>query len=223
MIPWSHLDTAQMPGGGEIRLFQRGSEFSIRLGTIELMNSRQSGSEEALATMTRERLPGTQNTRILIGGLGMGFTLRAALEAFGDETAFVVAELVPSVVTWAYDQMSEIFGACLQDPRVSICKKDVGLMIRSTEKASYDAILLDIDNGPEGLTRAANDKVYSAKGLSAARMALKPGGILAVWSSAPDAKFMQRLVRAGFRVDEIKVRAKAKRGGARHIIWFAAA
>ena len=222
MIPWSHLDSAEMPGGGEIRLFQRGTEFSIRLGATELMNSRLSGSEEALATMSCERLQDRPQPRILIGGLGMGFTLRAALEAFDSDAALVVAELVPSVVTWARGPMAEVFGNCLQDPRVRIIEQDVGHLIRSADKATYDAILLDVDNGPEGLTRAENDDLYSLKGLGAARRALVPGGILAVWSSAPNAKFTQRLIKAGFNVEETKVRASTKRRGGRHVIWFAA-
>lgn len=221
MIPWSHLDSADMPGGGEVRLFRRGGEFSIRLGTTELMNSRLSGSEEALATLSCERLQDRANPRILIGGLGMGFTLRAALAEFSSDASLVVAELVPSVVAWARGPMAEVFGNCLDDPRVSIHEQDVGQLIRTIKTAAYDAILLDVDNGPEGLTRAANDEIYSMSGLSAARRALSPGGILAVWSSAPNAKFTQRLVKAGFDVDEVKVRASTKRRGGRHVIWFA--
>ncbi len=222
MLPWSHLDSAEMPGGGEIRLFQRGSEFSIRLGTTELMNSRLSGSEEALATLSCERLGDRANPRVLIGGLGMGFTVRAALSTFSGTASIVVVELVPSVVAWARGPMAEVFGDCLEDPRVKIREQDIGQLIRTTEPAAYDAILLDVDNGPEGLTRSANDDIYSVTGLKAARRALAPGGILAVWSSAPDAKFTQRLIRTGFDVDEVKVRASTKRRGGRHVIWFAA-
>ena len=222
MIPWLHLDTAQVPGGGgELRLMRRGAEFSIRLGQNELMNSRVGGSEEALATIACERIRDRKQPRILIGGLGMGFTLRAALAALGPRARIVVAELVPAVVAWARGAMAEVFGESLSDPRVSIREADVGDLIRSGPSA-YDAILLDVDNGPEGLTRQANDALYDMAGLSAARAALRPDGVLAVWSSAPNEDFTRRLRKTGFAVDEVKVRANGSRGGARHVIWIAA-
>ncbi|PPD41672.1 MAG: spermidine synthase [Methylocystis sp.] len=221
MIPWVLLDTAQIPGGeGELRLKRRGSEFSIVLGDNELMNSRLSGSEEALATLTAERLQACSAPRVLIGGLGMGFTLRAALVAFGAEAQIVVAELVPAVVAWARGPMSEVFGTSLADPRVSIEETDVGRLLR-THRSSYDAILLDVDNGPEGLTRNANDSLYDLGGLRAARVALRPGGVLAVWSSGFNRDFRARLHKAGFHVDEIRVRANSNGRGARHCIWIA--
>lgn len=221
MIPWSLLDTAKIPDGvGELRLMRRGAEFSIRSGRIELMNSRLSGSEEALATMSCLRIRGRQRPRILIGGLGMGFTLRAALAELGPDARIDVAELVPAVVAWARGPLAEIFGSSLTDPRVSIHEEDVGRLIRSGPSA-YDAILLDVDNGPEGLARKANDGLYDAGGLGAARTALSPGGVLAVWSSAPDRNFTRRLGKAGFGVEEVPVRANGARGGARHIIWIA--
>ena len=220
MIPWKLLDTARIPGGGELRLMQRGTEFSIKLGQNELMNSRLSGSEEALATLTCERLQGCKQPRLLIGGLGMGFTLRAALSKLDANTRVVVAELVPEVVAWARGPMAEVFGDSLNDPRVSIREKDVGLLIRA-ERSAFDAILLDVDNGPEGLSREANDALYNTSGLATAHGALRPGGVLAVWSSGPDPRFTQRLTRAGFDVDEIKTRASRKGGGARHVIWIA--
>lgn len=221
MIPWTLIDTAEMPdGGGELRLKQRGSEFSIMLGTIELMNSRLSGSEEALARLSWERIAGHSRPTMLIGGLGMGFTLRAALGVLPADARIVVGELVPSVVEWARGPMADVFGGCLDDPRVSIRLGDVGGAIRDT-KATYDAILLDVDNGPEGLTRRANDDLYSVAGLRQARAALRPGGVLSVWSSAPDAGFTRRLHAAGFAVEELKVRASTKGSGARHVIWMA--
>ena len=222
MIPWSLLDTAQVPGGegGELRLKRRGDEFAITLGSNELMNSRLSGSEESLATMVCARLRGRTTPRILIGGLGMGFTLRAALGALPPDAHIVVAELVPAVVAWARGPMAEIFGDSLTDPRVSIREAEVGGLIRSGA-AAFDAILLDVDNGPEGLTRKANDALYDLKGLSAAHAALRPGGVLAVWSSGPSPKFTARLRKAGFDVEEMKVRAKGSNGGARHVIWIA--
>lgn len=191
------------------------------LGTNELMNSRLSGSEEALANLSCDRIAERQRPKILIGGLGMGFTLRAALGALGDDAGVVVAELVPAVVAWARGPMAEIFEGCLEDPRVSIRETDVGHIIRS-EASAYDAILLDVDNGPEGIVFKANDALYGVAGLNAARAALKPQGVLAVWSQGPDPGFTRRLKQAGFAVDEVKVRANGKRG-ARHVIWIATA
>jgi spermidine synthase len=220
LIPWVQLGAADMPdGGGEMRLKRRGSEFSIMLGTIELMNSRLSGSEEALASLACQRVGSRKNANFLIGGLGMGFTLRAALAGLGIDARVDVAELVPAVVAWARGPMAEIFSGCLDDPRVSLHEADVGTVIAQA-KNSYDAILLDVDNGPEGLTRKANDRLYDLAGLARARNALTSGGVLAVWSSAHDDGFARRLTRAGFSVDEVKVRATGKRG-ARHVVWMA--
>ena len=221
MIRWSHLDTATIPGGDELRLMRRGDEFSIMLGRIELMNSRLSGSEEALATMSHARIKGRKAPRILIGGLGMGFTLRAALAEFGPEASIVVAELVPAVVAWARGPMAEVFKGCLDDPRVEIRVGDVGEAIRAG-RGAFDAILLDVDNGPTGLTRKENDGLYAMDGLAITRAALKQGGVVAVWSSGPDAKFTQRMRKSGFKVDEVQVRARAGKG-ARHTIWFGTA
>lgn len=220
MIPWILLDTARVPGGGELRLMQRGAELSIKLGQNELMNSRLSGSEQALATLACRRIQAREKPRMLIGGLGMGFTLRAALTVLGPKAEIVVAELVPSVVTWARGAMAGMFGGSLTDPRVTIREKDVSQIIRSA-RGTYDAILLDVDNGPEGLTRESNDALYDLKGLTAARVALRPGGVLAVWSSGPEPRFTQRLRKAGFEVNEVPVRANGPRGGARHVIWIA--
>lgn len=221
MIRWIHLDTTTVPDdGGELRLMQRGAEFSIMSGGIELMNSRLSGSEKALATLACERLRDRPTSHILIGGFGMGFTLRAALECLGPQARVTVAELVPAVIAWARGPMAHISGECLQDPRLTLREGDVGAVIGSAQ-ASYDAILLDVDNGPEGLSRKANDRLYDQSGLVAARRALRPGGVLAVWSSAPNAAFTQRLRRAGFAVEEVRVRATGGSRGARHVIWLA--
>jgi spermidine synthase len=221
VIPWSLLDTAQVPGGGdELRLLRRGAEFSIKLGNNELMNSRLSATEQALATIACEKIRTHERPRILIGGLGMGFTLRAALVVLGQQAHIIVAELVPAVVAWARGPMAEVFGNSLADPRVHIREADVGDLIGSGRSA-YDAILLDVDNGPEGLTRKANDRLYDLDGLAAAYMALRPGGVLAIWSSRPDPKFTQRLRKTGFDVVENPVRAKGPQGGAQHFIWIA--
>ncbi len=220
MIPWSLIDTAQVPGGGELRLMRRGAELSIRLGHNELMNSRVGGSEAALASRACERIRARPQPRLLIGGLGMGFTLRAALAALGAKAQVTVAELVPAVVAWARGPMAELFGDSLSDPRVQLCEADVAELIRHASSA-FDAILLDVDNGPAGLSRAANDGLYDIAGLGAAHAALRPGGVLAVWSSGPDADFTRRLRQGGFAVDETAGRANGARGGARHVIWFA--
>lgn len=219
MLPWIKLDETAMPGGGVLRLMQRGSEFSIMSGTIELMNSRLSGSEEQLATLSAARIGNRPAPRILIGGLGMGFTLRAALASFAGDSEIVVAELVPAVVAWARGPLNAIHGASLDDPRVGLHQGDVAAAI--TGGKPFDAILLDVDNGPDGLSRPANDRLYSAAGLAAAKAALTPGGHLAVWSSAPDARFTKRLRQSGLTVEEISVRAAKSGRGARHIIWFA--
>src|SRR5438445_2693940 len=177
MIPWEKIDTARIPGtDDELRLKRRGKEFSIMLGTNELMNSRLSGSEAALATLAAKKIETVAKPHLLIGGLGMGFTLRAALAVLGSGARIVVAELVPAVVAWARGPMAEIFGDSLSDPRVRIDETDVTEVIRSG-KSKFDAILLDVDNGPEGLTRKANDALYSSAGLNAAYAALRPGGV----------------------------------------------
>ncbi len=221
MIPWVKIDTARIPGtDGELRLMRRGTEFSIKLGANELMNSRLSGSEAALATLAAKKIEKVAKPHVLIGGLGMGFTLRAALGVLGSKAQVVVAELVPAVVAWARGPMAAIFGDSLNDPRVSILQTDVTDVIR-THKRIYDAILLDVDNGPEGLTRKANDALYNPAGLNAAHAALRPGGVLAVWSSGPNPPFTKRLGGVGFEVNEVAIRATGKGGGARHVIWIA--
>lgn len=215
MRPWTERDRAQVPDGGELKLMQRGHEFSIMSGAIELMNSRRGGSEEQLAILAAQRLGEKSNARILIGGLGMGFTLRAALHHFPADSAIVVAELVPAVIAWAKGPLSEVHGESLTDPRVALQETDVAQSI--ARDGPFDAILLDVDNGPDGLSRAANDQLYTARGLATAKVALSPGGLLAIWSSGPDAKFANRLKQTGLIVEEIRVRA----GGARHLIWVA--
>ena len=221
MLPWQHLDTAPIPGSSDtLRLIRRGSEFAIMLGTNPLMNSRLSGSEEALATLVCARLAGQPLAKLLIGGLGMGFTLRAALGLLGPQASITVAELVPAVIAWARGPMVEVHGPSLMDRRVTITQGDVGGLIR-VAKADYDAILLDVDNGPDGLTRKGNDALYTGTGLRAARAALKPGGILAVWSVAPDDAFAQRLTKAGFSVEDKRIKAHKGRSGTRHVIWLA--
>ena len=221
MIPWVQIDTARVPGAEvELRLMRRGTEFSMRLGSNELMNSRLSGSEQALATLACKRIGAVKGPHLLIGGLGMGFTLHAALAVLGSEARIMVAELVPAVIAWARGPMADIFGDSLDDARANVLCADVIEVIKSHASA-FDAILLDVDNGPEGLVRKANDALYNPKGLQSIRRALRPGGVLAVWSSGPHPAFSRRLRDAGFEVNEVGVRATAKRKGAHHVIWFA--
>lgn len=220
MTPMELIGTAQVPGGQELRLFRRGRDFMILLDRNELMSSRMSGSEEALAVMSCERLERRPAPHMLIGGYGMGFTLRSALAALGADAQLTVAELVPEIIQWAQGPMVDLAAGCLNDPRVRLIEADVVGVI-ADGSSTYDAILLDVDNGPDGLTRNGNDRLYSVKGLTAAKAALKPGGILAVWSAAPDNVFAKRLSSAGFSVEEIAVRARSNGKGPRHVIWFA--
>ncbi|WP_188906894.1 spermidine synthase [Aureimonas endophytica] len=219
MIPWVPLGTAPVPGGGELRLMRRGPEYSIMIGGTELMNSRLSGSEEALATLAAERIGPRTAARVLIGGLGMGFTLRAALASLPPKASITVSELVPGVVEWAKGPMADLFGEALSDPRVAIAVEDVAEMI-GRARGAYDAILLDVDNGPGGLTRSGNDRLYGSAGLAISLRALTPGGILGVWSQGPDPAFTLRLGRAGFKVEELRVKAGRGRG-TKHVLWFA--
>jgi len=221
VIPWEFLDSARVPGnGGELRLYRRGGEFSIRVDGCELMNSRVHGSEDALAELACAMVADISRPRILIGGMGMGYTLAAALRQLGSGARIVVAELVPEVVEWNRSAFAELAGHPLQDGRITVWVGDVAQLLKG-KKQAYDAILLDVDNGPEGLTGQDNDWLYSRAGLQAAFAALRPAGVLAVWSASPDRAFSLRLHRAGFEVDEVRVRARGSSKGGRHTIWLA--
>jgi spermidine synthase len=220
MIPRELIDTAQIPGGGELRLVRHGADYMIVLDRNELMSSRMSGSEEALATLTCARLRDRKTPHLLIGGYGMGFTLRAALAVLGNDAKLTVAELVPEIIAWARGPMMDLAAGCLDDPRVRLIEGDVTPLI-GTSFGTFDAILLDVDNGPDGLVRRGNNQLYSMRGLAAARAALTPGGVLAIWSAAPDKAFTQRLTDAGFSVEEISVRARQNGKGPQHVIWLA--
>jgi spermidine synthase len=220
MIPRELIDVARIPGSNdELRLFRRGADFMIVLDRNELMNSRMSGSEEVLATATCERLGSRKAPHLLIGGYGMGFTLRAALRSLGADAKLTVAELVPEIIDWARGPMAELAAGCLDDPRVSVVGDDVAALIDKGQ-GQYDAILLDVDNGPDGLTRASNGRLYSERGLESAWRALRPGGILAIWSAAPDPRFARKFGSCGFAVDEIVTRARSNGKGPRHVLWF---
>ena len=225
--------------GGELRLFERemakDNEFAIRISgqSGDLMNSRQHGSEDALGELPCAPLATKQGARVLIGGLGMGFTLAAALAALGTDAEVLVAELVPGVLSWNQGVIGQCAGYPLKDPRARVEITDVHAAILMAadsaqaeaeigkEAGRFDAILLDVDNGPEGLTHEHNDRLYSSDGLGTAYSALRPGGVLAVWSAGPERSFTARLQKVGFEVDERRVRAHAGKG-ARHVIWLAA-
>jgi len=208
VIPWKEIDRAKVPGHeGEVTLRKRGAEFSIRTAGTELMNSRRHGSECALAELTCSRIKRKSGLRILIGGLGMGYTLAAALEQSGPDTRITVSELIPAVVRWNREHLGHLAGMPLDDPRVSVEEEDVAKIIRK-RKSAWDAILLDVDNGPEGLTRKTNDRLYGRSGLEASFSALRPGGILAVWSSGADEAFTRRLKECGFQTQTVSVRAR---------------
>ena len=220
MNPWVLLDEVKVPGdGGAMKLFQRAHEFSISVKNDELMNSRMHGSEDALAEMACKLVADRKNPRVLIGGLGMGFTLRAALDSLGDHAEVVIAELVPAVIKWNQSFLADLAERPLEDPRVVVRNSDVGLVIKE-QAAGFDAIMLDVDNGPDALTHDGNDRLYTHGGLGAAHKALKPGGILAVWSAEPDKAFTKRLRGTGFKTEEVTVRARGNKGR-RHTIWMA--
>lgn len=221
MNPWKPLDRARVPGGdSELVLYRRGDEFAIRVGGRALMNSRVYASEDELAVLACARITGRATPRVLIGGLGMGYTLATVLARLGARAEVDVTELVPAVVVWNEKHFGHLAGHPQRDPRVNVLEEDVGRVMRSRPGA-YDAILLDVDNGPEGLTRQSNERLYSQAGISEAIAALRPGGVLAVWSAGTSRSFVARLRRAGLEVDEVTVRSRGRRGGARHTLWFA--
>ena len=223
MLPREEIAIARIPGGEELRLISHGRDFIIMLGRDELMSSRMQFSEQQLAELTLERI-GRPDARVLIGGYGMGFTLRAALARLGEGGAAIVGEIVPDILDWAKGPMAEMTGDSLADRRVTVELCDVAALIDDAADGTtphYDAILLDVDNGPDGIVRPDNQRLYSFAGLRAAKTALTPGGILAVWSAAPDPRFTHRLKKAGFDVDEQVVRARPNNKGPRHTIWFA--
>ncbi len=216
------LDRAAIPdNGGELLFYQRDDEYTIEVVGImgELMTTAHHGSEDALAELALQRLSDPTSASVVIGGLGMGFTLATVLRLVGDKGKVIVAELVPEVIKWNQGPMGERSGYPLQDPRTIVHQGDVLELIRAGRE-SYDAILLDTDNGPEGLTQPRNNRLYSHRGLHSAFKALKPGGVLAVWSTHPHAPFTRRLGMAGFRVEEQKVFAHRDKG-TKHHLWFA--
>jgi len=219
---WELLDTADIPrDGGQLRLLRRGNEFSIRISGSQgdLMNSRTHGSEDALGALGCAHCRAAESARVLIGGLGMGFTLSAALGSLPKDAKIKVAELVPGVVGWNREILGGCAGEPLLDKRVQVAIADVAELINRASD-EYDAILLDVDNGPEGLTHPENDELYSLQGLEMAYRALRKSGVLAVWSATSAPRFTILLKKAGFLVNEHHVRAH-KGKGSRHVIWLA--
>ena len=203
---------------------RRGAEYSIMSGAVELMNSRLSASEIALAELAVAKLGGPADHYILVGGLGMGFTLRAALANLPKGARVTVAELVPEVIDWAGGPLASLFDGCLDDPRLELKCADVGAVLSEAANSErFDAVLLDVDNGAACLNGGANDGLYSVGGVAGARRAIREGGVLAVWSAGPDPAFQRRLRKGGFAVEERMVRARASSKGARHIIWLGTA
>ncbi|MES2174566.1 MAG: spermidine synthase [Pseudomonadota bacterium] len=218
-VPVELIDTADLPDGGTLRLLRRGDDYSIRFRDTELMGNQVRQSEEALAILTCERLT-QSDSRILIGGLGMGFTLGAALKSLPATASVTVSELLPAIVEWAKGPLAHLFHDYLADPRVTLKMGDVHDAI-DQETGGYDAILLDVDNGPDGLIHIANERLYCNWGLRAAHAALRPQGILAIWSAYPDDDFVDRLERARFDVEEVDVAVVIDGEAAAHTIWFA--
>ena len=207
------------PDGTSLRLARQGSEYIIFANGKSLMSNRMHGSEEALATLACQRLHKVEQPCVLVGGLGMGFTLRAALDILPPEATVVVAELVPAVVEWNRGPLGPLAGHPLSDQRVQVSVGDVAGALR-VSPGQFDAVLLDVDNGPAAFTTTNNAGLYDDPGLTAARTALKPGGVLAIWSAREDRKFEQRLRYGGFTVEVERLRARLKKGGPRHTIFL---
>lgn len=225
MLPRETIATAQIPGGDTLTLVSHGRDFIIMLGRDELMGTRMQFSEEQLAVLTLDRLSVAQ-PRVLVGGYGMGFTYRAALARLGGRGQVVVAEVVPEILDWARGPLAHLTGDTLDDPAGEVVLADVAALIDDAVDGTsprYDAILLDVDNGPDGIVRDGNQRLYSSRGLARTRAALNPGGVLAVWSAAPDNRFTARLREAGYAVEVETVRARPNNKGPRHTIWFARA
>ena len=219
MKPWKLLAQTCTPDGSDMRLSVRDDEHVILVNGKTLMTSRTHGSEEALATVACRHVGTMAQPRVLVGGLGMGFTLRATLDLLPPDAVVTVAELVPAVVEWNRGSLGPLAGHPLRDSRVRVDVGDVRHTLRANP-SRFDAILLDVDNGPAAFTATANHGLYDNAGVAAAHAALRAGGALAVWSAWDDRKFEQRLRFHGFVAQVDRVRARLKKGGARHIIFL---
>ncbi|MDX2090537.1 MAG: hypothetical protein SFX73_21945 [Kofleriaceae bacterium] len=220
MIPWQELGRASVPTG-ELVLARRGDEYAIRLRGAELMNSRAHASEEHLATLACAGLTDRKDVRVMIGGLGMGFTARAALGVLAPDARVEVVELLPEIVAWNRGPLAHLADRPLDDPRVEVIVADVTERIRAAHGA-YQAIMLDVDNGPDAFTTPSNAALYGVRGLERARRALTPGGVLGVWSVEDDRAFTGRLRGVGFAVEQHRI-APRPNSGARHVVWIARA
>jgi spermidine synthase len=218
MKAWEVLGESCTPDGTDIQLRRRDDEYLILANGKPLMSSRLHGSEEALATLGCSRVRTLEQPRVLVGGLGMGFTLRAVLDVLPFDAVVTVAELVPAVIEWNRASLAALAGHPLRDPRVRIQAADVGFTLRANP-GGFDVVLLDTDNGPAAFTSANNAGLYDNAGVAAAFAALRPGGTFAVWSAWDDRKFEQRLRFYGFLVEVVRVRARLRRGGPRHTIF----
>jgi spermidine synthase len=221
MKPWELLGRAPLPDGTDMTLTRRGNEYVILADGKDLMSSRMHGSEEALATFGCDHARRVEEPCVLVGGLGMGFTLRATLDLLPPRAKVVVAELLPAIVEWNRGPLGPLAGHPLKDRRVQVELGDVGATLRQ-ETGRFDAVLLDVDNGPTAFTQASNGGLYGDAGLAAARAALRPGGVYAVWSAWDDVKFEHRLRYAGFTVETRHVRGRLRRGGPHHTIFLGA-
>lgn len=222
MKPWIKLGKATIPNaGGELTLSRREDEFSIRLSGVrgELMNSRVYHSEQVLAELGCAHIAASDKANVLVGGLGMGYTLAAALKTVHHSARVTVAELIPEVVEWNKGPLGECAGQPLEDPRVKVHNGDVVKLLENPSQM-FDAILLDVDNGPEGITHSDNNWLYSIPGLESIFKALHPEGMLAIWSAGADPMFTIRLKKAGYKVDMRSVRARPGKGS-RHTIFLA--
>ncbi len=212
----SELARARAPGGGELVLYEHDGTYTIRVGGLELMSSRAHGSEQRMAELAvREGA-----RRVLVGGLGLGYTVRAVLDRVAADARVIVAEVVPAVVAWNRSHLAHLAGRPLEDPRVAVVEDDVGRVLRAATQR-FDAILLDVDNGPQALTRPANQGLYGETGLRTAKAALARGGALAVWSAERDEPFLRRLRRVGFVAESVDVPARGAGGGPKHTIFVA--
>ena len=222
MIPWKLLGAAKTSrNGAELRLYQRDNEFSIKVDNLELMNSKVHGSEDALGKLACEKVTNRPAVRVLIGGLGLGYTVRAALNELKADAEVIVAEIVPDVLEWNQQFLGHLADHPLDDSRVTVRIEDVAQMIR-TAKGSYNAIMLDVDNGPQSITQEGNGWIYSPNGLESSFAALRPKGVLSIWSTGPNPAFTKRLFKTGFKVEEVKARARSgKKGGGHYFVWVA--
>ena len=222
MKPWVSLAASPAPDGTVLELCQRGHEYVIRAGGRILMGSHRPGSERAMAELTLDALPNERKVaaNVLVGGLGCGFTLRATLDQLGAEARVTVSELLPAVVEWNRGPMGECSGLPVGDNRVQVVIGDIKqLLLR--ERQTFDAIMLDVDNGPQAFTQQSNAWLYSKCGLDASRRALRSRGVLSVWSAGPNEAFSTRLRAAGFDIRCHTVRSSNARRGERHTVWVA--